>query len=119
MKALRSALRWHREGAESIVAASDYAFSMERWLISGLLFTLGIVSIVGLPAIFGYLHRCFQESVKCCATPPRFDRVLADYVEGLKIFFLMGYYFFVIVIIIGYIFNNLSVPVPGPVGDDT
>jgi hypothetical protein len=45
MKALRSALRWHREGAKNIVAASDYAFAIEHWLIGGLLFTLGIISI--------------------------------------------------------------------------
>lgn len=102
MKALGSALRWHREGAKNIVAASDYAFSGEHWLPGGLLFFIGILSVVGLPAIFGYLHRCIQESVKCCAAPPRFDRLLADYVEGLKIFFLGVYYFFVIVIGVGY-----------------
>jgi hypothetical protein len=122
MKGLRSALRWHRESAESIVAASDYAFTLEQWLIGGPLFILGIVSVVGLPAIFGYLHRCIQVSVKCCAAPPRFDRLLADYVEGLKIFFLGIYYFLVIVIGLGYLFSNVALPVSpastGQVGND-
>lgn len=111
MKVLGTMVRWHRDGAENVVAASDYAFSLKQWLIGGPLFILGIVSVVGLPAIFGYLHRCIQDGVKCCAAPPHFDRLLSDYVEGLKIFFLGFYYFLVIVIGLGYVFSNVAVPI--------
>ncbi len=114
MNVLTSALRWLEDGAKEIVAASDYAFAAKDWLITGFLLSLAAVSVVGLPAVLGYLYRCIQESVRCCGTPPAFDRPADDYAEGLKIGLLGLYYFVIIVIAVGYIFTNVILPA-GPV----